>query len=76
MKNKLVDLNNILFEQLERLNDEDIKNEELQEEICRSKAISNVANQIISNGRLAIRAAELRLEYQEDSQKCLPSFME
>lgn len=41
-RNKLSDLNNHLFMQLERLGEEDLKGEELLEEINRSKAISDV----------------------------------
>lgn len=54
MKNSLTDLNNHLFEQLERLNDEELKGEELKEEITRSKTIESVAKQIINNGRLVL----------------------
>lgn len=54
MRNSLTDLNNHLFEQLERLNDEELKGEALKEEITRSKTIENVAKQIINNGRLVL----------------------
>ena len=49
MKNKLVDLNNHLFEELERLNDENLKGEELQEERERAKSMANIAQTIINN---------------------------
>ena len=52
MKNKLSDLNNHLFAELERLSDEDLKGEALQEEISRAKAVTNVAAQIVQNGSL------------------------
>lgn len=54
MRNNLTDLNNHLFEQIERLNDEELQGEALKEEINRSKAIENVAKQIINNGRLVL----------------------
>ena len=60
--NTLADLNNHLFMQLERLNDEDLKGEKLQEEINRAKAISQVATQIINNGALVLDA----MKWQDD----------
>ena len=62
MKNKLSDLNNHLFEQLERLNDEDLDDEQLTKEISRSKAITDVANSIISNAKVVLEASK----YLED----------
>lgn len=56
MKNKLTDLHNILFEQLEFLNDRDINGEKLTEEITRADALCKVAGQIIANGNLALNA--------------------
>ena len=60
MKNKMSDLNNHLFSQLERLSDEDLTGEALQEEICRAKAITDVSTRIISGAALVLKAAELR----------------
>lgn len=57
-KNKLSNLNNHLFAQLERLSDEDIKGEALAEEINRAKAVTGVAAQIVQNGQLVLNAAK------------------
>lgn len=62
MKNKLSDLNNHLFAQLERLSDEDVKGDELDEEIKRAEAVCSVATQIIDNGSLALRAEKMKRE--------------
>ncbi|MCL1812249.1 MAG: hypothetical protein FWG29_01865 [Treponema sp.] len=56
MKNKLTDLHNHLFEQLEFLGDRDIKGEALTEEIRRADTMCKVAGQIIANGNLALNA--------------------
>ena len=63
MKNKLIDLNNHLFQQLERLNDEDLSGEQLQDEIERSKAITGVSKEVVSNARLVLDAEKHRREY-------------
>lgn len=63
MKNKLSDLNNHLFAQLERLGDEEITGEQLNEEISRAKAVTDIASQVISNANLALKAQTLMYEY-------------
>lgn len=59
IKNRLIDLNNHLFEQLERLNDDDITGDKLREEVERAKSMSFLGAQIIANARLVLNAAEL-----------------
>lgn len=75
MKNTLADLNNHLFMQLERLNDEDLKGEALQEEINRAKAITQVATQIINNGALVLDALKWRDDMWDANTK-MPVMLE
>lgn len=56
LKNKLSDLNDHLFAQIERLSDEDLKGDDLEVELRRTGAVTNVAKEIISNARLVLDA--------------------
>lgn len=73
MKNTLADLNNHLFAQLERLGDEDLDSQELENEIERAKAIATISSQIIANGNLVLKAKQLK--YETDNEK-LPPMLE
>lgn len=64
MKNKLSDLNNHLFAQLERLSDEDLKGEALTEEIGRAKAVSSISKDIISGAAIALDAAKFQNDFR------------
>ena len=75
MKNTLGDLNNHLFAQLERLSDEDIKGDALQEEIMRAKSVTSIAQQIIANGALVLEAQKMvDNSYSADTK--LPKMLE
>ena len=71
MKNKITDLNDHLFAELERLGDEELKDEELSREIGRAKAISDVASRIIDNAKLALDATKLQVEYGGVNRKAI-----
>lgn len=72
MKNKLVDLNNHLFAQLERLSEEDLTQDAIEQEIKRTDAIVSVSEQIVANANLALRAAALVAEYGGNYESMLP----
>lgn len=75
MRNTLGDLNNHLFAQLERLGDEDLTGEKLQEEIERAQSITQVACQIISNGKLVLEAIKVKDEYLGGDSKKIPNML-
>lgn len=66
MRNTLVDLNNHLFEQMERLNDDELTDEELEKEIKRADAMKDIATQIIANANIVLKATELNMEYSKN----------
>lgn len=59
MKNKLTDLNNHLFAQLERLGDEDLTPEQIETEAARADAIVSVSDSILRNADLQLRAVKI-----------------
>ncbi len=75
VKNTLGDLNNFLFAQLERLDNEELEGDKLKEEMDRAKAVTQVATQIINNGSLVLRAQTLQAEYS-GKVKELPNMLE
>lgn len=76
MKNTLGDLNNHLFEQLERLNDEELKGEELKEEISRAKSVTDIASKIIDNANTVLQAKKLQAETLGRSSVTIPKMLE
>ena len=57
MKNKLTDLNDHLFAELERLGDEDLSGDELKEELGRARGIATISSQVIKNANTMLSAA-------------------
>jgi hypothetical protein len=59
MKNKLTDLNDHLFAQLERLGDESLKGDDLKTEIQRGKAVAEIGSAIIESARVTVEAMKI-----------------
>lgn len=72
MKNKLVDLNNHLFAQLERLSDESLTDEQIEKEVKRTGAIVDVSEQIVRNADLALKAVKLVAAHGDRIKPMLP----
>ena len=66
-KNQLIDLNDALFRQMDRLTSDKLNEQELAREINRSKAVSNLAAQIVQNAKLALEGARAIKAKEVDS---------
>lgn len=73
MKNKLTDLNDHLFAQLERLADEGLAPEDIEKEVRRAEAIVGVADRITDGAKLRLAAAKLFAEHGETILPHLPA---
>lgn len=59
MKNRLTDLNDHLFAQMERLGDEDLKGDDLKEEIERADSMARIATQIVQNNNVILKTIKI-----------------
>lgn len=71
-KNRLTDLNDHLFMQLERLGDEELSGEQIEHEAKRADAMVKVADKIIVNANLTLSACKFVAEHGEGFKKDLP----
>ena len=72
MKNKLSDLNNHLFAQLERLSDESITPEQLEHEARHGDVLAKVADQITRIYAVQLQAAKVASDAGIDCSPYLP----
>ena len=72
MKNTQKDLNNYLFECIERLNDDELQGEQFEREVQRCDAIQKVAKTIIENSALALKVKMHFDEYGIDGDVQIP----
>lgn len=75
-RNTLGDLNNHLFAQLEKMDDDELTGEQLDNEIRRTEAMAKISEQIIKNGELQFRAMKHMEEYGYERQKAIPDMLE
>jgi ribosomal protein L17 len=72
VKNKLSNLNDHLFAQIERLSDETLTPEQIETEATRAAAIVSTADAVIRNAALQVQAARLAHESGADPRPYLP----
>lgn len=75
VKNTALDLNNLLFEQLERVTDESLEGDALATEIARSRVVTGLASQVIQNANTVLAAARLK-DQALDPDMRLPPMLE
>lgn len=72
MKNRLSDLNNHLFAQLERLGEEGLTAEQVEQEVARTEAIVRLSDQIVRNADLQLKAVTVLAQHGERYRPHLP----
>ncbi len=72
MKNKLSDLNDHLFAQIERLSDEQLTPEQIATEVERTGAIVSVAETIVRNADIQLKAVHVIATHGDRFRSQLP----
>lgn len=62
MKNKLSDLNNYLFESLERINDDSLTDKQLEKELAKANTTATIALAIVKNADTTLKGAKFLKE--------------
>lgn len=76
-RNKIEDLRNHLFMALERLNDDDLTAEQIENEVKKAKAITSVSNAIVETAKMEINyitvtgQLESKTDLFQTNEKCL-----
>jgi uncharacterized protein YwqG len=76
VKNKLSDLNNHLFAQIERLSEEGLTADQVELEAKRGSAVVAVADKIIENAALQLKAVSLFAEHGERAGRFIAPMLE
>ncbi len=59
-RQSLSDLNDYLFEELDRLSNDDLQGEALRDEIARANSLTGVAEKVIAVGELTLKAVKFK----------------
>jgi hypothetical protein len=73
VKNKLADLNNHLFAQLERLAEEGMTAEQIEQEAKRADAIVSLSDQVLRNADLQLKAVTILANHGDRFLPMLPA---
>lgn len=71
----LADLNEHMFAQLERLNGDNLNEDQMASEIERSKAIAGISKAIIDNAKTALDGAKFQAEFGGYKKNSVPPML-
>lgn len=73
----LSDLNGYLFEQLDRLNQENLTQVELDKEVKRAKAVNDTARNIVENAKTVLEASKVyEIQDRMNTEAVKPKMLE
>lgn len=72
MNNDLTALNNILFEQIERINDDKLDDDEVEKAIRKAETITKIAKVLVDNAEVALSAQKHFDEYGVERNISIP----